>query len=99
MISKRCELCDSFEIEDAKQLILNCPYVNDMRQNMFNEINNACNGIGEQFLQNTDNMYATLIGRVNPLFSEEINFEILCIIAEHVYQMYAMFIRERNGIG
>ena len=48
---------------------INCPYVNGMRQNMFNEINNACNagcnGIGEQFLQNSDNLYATLLGRVN----------------------------------
>ena len=99
MISKRCELCESFELEDAKHLILNCPYVNDIRQNMFMEINNTCNGIGEQFIQNSDNLYVTLLGRVNPMFSEEINFEILGIIPGHVYQMYAMFIRERNGIG
>ena len=84
MISKRCELCESFELEDAKHLILNCPYVNDIRQNMFMEINYARNGIGEQFIQNSDNLYGTSLGRVNPMFSEEINFEILGIIPGHV---------------
>ena len=85
-------------MEDAKHLILNCSYVNDIRQNMFTEINNAYNGIGEIFLQNSDNTYATLQGRVNPMFSEEVNFEILGIIANHIYQMYAMFIKEGNGV-
>ena len=95
---KRCELCETFEMEDAKHLILNCSYVNDIRQDMFTEINNAYNGIGEIFLQNSDNTYATLQGRVNPMFSEEVNFEILGIIANHIYQMYAMFIKEGNGV-
>ena len=99
VMSKRCELCETFEMEDANHLMLNCSYVNDIRQNMFTEINNAYNGIGEIFMQNSDNTYATLLGRVNPMFTEEINFEILGIIAYHIYQMYTMFIKERNRVG
>ena len=66
---------------------------------MFTEINNVYNGIGEIFMQNSDNTYATLLGRVNPMFTENINYGILGIIAYHICQMYTRFIKERDGVG
>ena len=48
--SRTCEPCDSFKMYDAKQLILKCPSVNDLRQTILTTINESCKGFGEQFL-------------------------------------------------
>ena len=49
--------------------------------------------------QGTGNRYAMILGKVNNNFTDEMNWEIMCIIAKCVYQMYSRFIKQRDGIG
>ena len=57
--SKRsCELCNLFEIEDAKHLIIRCTRLDDLRHQMFTAINESCNGTDRHVLDNTDDLFA-----------------------------------------
>ena len=66
---------------------------------MFNAIRNSGDGLGEQFLTNSSNLFATCIGKIDVNFTEEANREIMCITADHVCRMYKTFLEQRNGIG
>ena len=93
-----CESCNFFESEDAKHLILRCTRLDDLRRQMFTSINESCNGIGRQVLDNTDDLLAMLLIKHNHTYSDEINWEIMCITAIYVYQMCNRFIRERDRV-
>ena len=99
MTVRNCELCNLFEAEDPKHLMLWCPRFDTIRNEMFNAINESCQGYGEILLANTDDLYAMLLGKHNIAYPDELNWEIRCTTARYVYMMYIEYIRTRDGIG
>ena len=88
------ESCDLVELEDSKHLILICPSLSNLRNEMFNYINDSCHGIGRQVLSSITNNHAMSLGKHDSDYPDNINWEICCIIAKYVYQMYIWLIKQ-----
>ena len=78
---------------------MQCPYLADERANMFQDISNMPDNVGNRILDRSEEVIWTLLGR--PVDGVEwidlVNFWI--IVAKHVYKMYRIVMRERAGIG
>ena len=70
---RSCELCNLFEAEDPKHLILRCPLLNDLHSEIYNAIRETCQGFGEQLLANTADLYAMLLGKHNHCYPDGLN--------------------------
>ena len=96
---RSCTLCDNHALEDSKHFIMQCPYLSDERDNMFHDISNMHDNVGNRILDKSEEILWTLLGR--PVDGVEwidlVNFWI--IVATHVYKMYRIVMRERAGIG
>ena len=79
--------------------MLRGPLLNDLRSEMYDAINESCQGFGEQLLTNTEDLYAMLLGKHNHAYPDELNWEIRCTTARYVYRMYIEYIKMRDGIG
>ena len=98
--ARTCEVCDLFELKDAKHLNISNPSVTTLRSDMIETINESCHGTGRLVLASATNLLAMFLGKPNSrVYSEDINWEIFCVIAEYVYQMYTRLIKQRDRIG
>ena len=66
---------------------------------MFDAIGRCHNNLGRHVLDNTDDLYALLLGKCDSRYDETLNWEIRCVTARYAYQMYNCFIKERDGVG
>ena len=66
-----CEPCDLFEVEDSKHLIFRYPSLLQIRNEMFDSINNACGGIGYQVLNSATNLHAMFMEKINSNYPDE----------------------------
>ena len=96
---KMCVLCDGFETENVRHLILHCPHLNDLRDEMLLSIRNMPNGKGNEILIKSDNLLYTLVGKRSVDFDEQININFNTITVVYISRMYRIMIRERQGIG
>ena len=94
-----CVLCDRFEAENIRHLILHCPHLNDLRDEMFTSIRNMPNGKGNEILNKSDNLLYTLLGKRNLDCEEQINFNFNTITVVYISKMYRIMVKERQGIG
>ena len=78
--TRMCNLCDRFEIEDARHFILMCPYFAQERNTMLREIDSLSDRTQPFFDDNVDMLYR-LLGRphdnVSEIQSEKISLVIL----------------------
>ena len=96
--TRTCECCDLFELEDARHLIISCPSVSTLRNEMLQAINESNHGMGKNVLSSSSNLLALFLGKPNTEYQEKLNWEIFCIIAKYVYYMYIQLIKQREGI-
>ena len=61
----------------AKQVLLHCYSVNDMRDKLFGDISNMPNGIGYTILEDSDDILATLLGDSCPVVVSVSMFDFL----------------------
>ena len=96
-----CDLCTNFAIENAEHLLMHCPYFNDRREAMFNEINEL-----EKYYQtaiidpreNTFYMY-TLLGKPLDGKIPEMMLYFYRIVAVNVHHVYVTTVKNREGVG
>ena len=61
-VDKMCNLYDMYEQEDAKHLVLNCPYYQIERNMMLHEISDIDDGSGHSLADANNNMLFSLLG-------------------------------------
>ena len=85
-------------LEDANHMILQCPFTNEIRREMFTEINSMPNGIGKQIVDSSHDILATLLGKYNDDIDTQNMFDFWKITCTGVYKMYRMCTKGRNRI-
>ena len=94
-----CDLCNEFEIEDARHLILKCPFFECERVSMLSEIDQSEDGSGTIFFENNVDMLYKILGRPNKNLNEEQMERIWSIILKYVPIMYKTNVKMKSGIG
>ena len=86
--TRMCYLCDLGCIENANHVIMQCPFQQDMRNEMFDSISAIYNDIGNV------NVFSTLLGKpIEGLHIQQM-YEIWIIACTYVSKMYWAVIRE-----
>ena len=93
-----CNLCDMFEIEDARHFILRCPYFAHSRNTMLREIDSLTDRT-QPFFDDKFDMLHRLLGRPHGNVSEIQAETILLIILRTVSTMYKENMKQKKGIG
>ena len=94
-----CDKCDNFTIEDANHVILQCNYTSEIRRMMFNEIEKLENGAGTVIIEETDDILATILGKICNKVTFESYVEFCKITCTYVSRMYWQCIKNRAGVG
>ena len=83
-----CYLCDLGCIENANHVIMQCPFQQDLRNDMFNCISAIYHDIGNV------NVFSTLLGKpIEGLHIQQM-YEIWIIACTYVSKMYWAVLRE-----
>ena len=94
-----CDLCNDFEIENARHFILKCPYFACERNTMLREIDQIEDGSGTVLFDNNVDMLYTILGRPNERLNGVQMEKIWLIILKYVPAMYRTNLRSKRGIG
>ena len=95
--AKLCTLCDLGAYDDATHMILQCPYSQVARNDMFNELRDVYGGRGEDVLRSDNDLFLTLMGKVPPDIPINVMLEFWFVSAKHITKMYMC--RTKRGIG
>ena len=98
-VSKYCDSCNEFSIENAEHIIMHCQSLHDIRSKMLNEISDLELLHMATILTNSDDMFSTLLGKISNDIQPEIGIAFLEIVATNVYEMYRTVVLNREGIG
>ena len=98
-VERMCEACNEYAIEDAKHVILYCPFLNHIRNEMYAMINALPNDSGQYILNNMDNLFYTLVGKRCRGIDDRTYRSFNMITSEYVSRMYRTIVRNRQGIG
>ena len=93
-----CNLCDMYEVEDARHFILRCPYFTQMRNVMLREIE-ALNEGNQAFFDDDVDMLYRLLGRPHGDVSEVQTEMSLLVILKSVSTMYKENMKQKKGVG
>ena len=96
---KVCEKCDNFVLEDAYHIILQCEYTSEIRHKMFDEMNSMYNGAGRHIINESDDILATILGKICTTIDLRYFVDFCKIACTYVYKMYWLHVKARNGIG
>ena len=94
-----CNLCDNFEIEDARHFILHCPFFQNEREPMYNEFNKVDDNSGTILNKCNTDMFYILFGRTVDGLKEYQMERIWLIVLEFVSSMYKDIVKRQRGIG
>ena len=97
--ARMCDLCNDFEIENARHFILKCPYFACERNTMLREIDQIEDGSGTVLFDNNVDMLYTILGRPNERLNGVQMEKIWLIILKYVPAMYRTNLRSKRGIG
>ena len=94
-----CDLCKYFAIENVKHVIMQCPNLATIRDNMYMQIVALETLSGVQILSNVDDYYAFILVKIPATLHPEICIDLLKIIAQYVHAMYQKVLKSKEGIG
>ena len=96
--SRMCNLCDMYEVEDARHFILRCPYFTQIRNAMLREIE-ALNEGNRAFFDDDVDMLYRLLGRPHGDINEVQTETSLLVILKSVSTMYKENMKQKKGVG
>ena len=99
LAAKFCKLCNLSAIDDANHLVMQCPALQVVKNQMFDEIRGIPDGTCALMLDHCDDVLSYLIGRQKVDFSIEQMVNIWKISGKYINVMYGMNLRSRKGIG
>ena len=97
--SKSCSLCNLAGYENVEHMVMSCPYNQDLRTYMFNELNTS---IESRLIWRHINAHETLkiiLGGKKDDIDLEDMVPIWCITCVWVTRMYIRTINDRTGVG
>ena len=98
-MQKACNLCDSAAYENIEHVTMYCPYFNEYRQQMLDEMRKIPNGIGRVIIEGSDDITCYLIGKQHPQFTYDDMIPFWVISCRWIYKMYTTLINNRAGVG
>ena len=90
-----CELCDLYQVEDVKHLILHCPYHEDER-NLLME--NVC-AICPQIFRRDPDILNVLLGKIVQGIDPATMFDVWICAGKAISRMYYKVLKSRTGVG
>ena len=97
--NRMCDMCNEYETEDARHLVLHCSSFNDVRDIMMYEIDQIVNVVGTPLFRHDTDMLFTMLGRRNEDLSEQTQEDIWLVILKYVSIMYRKKLKHKSGIG
>ena len=94
-----CDLCDEYAIEDAKHIVMYCPYLPKDRESMYSRIKDLDKISGIVILKTNCNSFHIIMGMMPEHLDLDIALSFLKIAAVAVNKMYITVLKERVGIG
>ena len=88
-----------YEQEDAKHLVLNCPYYQIERNMMLHEIDEIDDGSGQLLADANNNILFSLLGGPIIGLSESQNEKIWLISLKYISAMYTKNMNAKKGVG
>ena len=97
--SRTCINCDLYAIEDARHVVLQCAYTQNIRAYMQTNIYANVFNAMKLFEDSPGSVFPWLLGRSIPGCTSEENDLIHCISGCSIYDMYKRVLQRRTGIG
>ena len=94
-----CSLCDLYEDDNVRHLVMQCPKLQSERTAMFLELRNVGDGYGARVFDNSGDILSILLGRPSDALSVEQMDAFWLVSCKHVHNMYMRNIKLRKGIG
>ena len=94
-----CNLCELYEDENVRHLVMQCPALQPERTAMFRDISDVEGRCGKDILVNAANTLGTLLGRPVDDIPQEIMDEVWLLAGKHISKMYFRCLSLRKGIG
>ena len=94
-----CQSCDLGVVENIYHLIMQCPYMDDIRQSMYRQLQNDVVVYFDKLKENPQDNLAMLLGKVVANVDLETVISGLQIVGRHICLMYKRVINSREGIG
>ena len=94
-----CDLCQNLAIEDIEHLIMQCPYLQDIRTKMFEDLSSVAIEYRTQVYNTGENIFHILLGKIPTRFDPEFTYKFMRIVCICVHKMYCTVISNRVGVG
>ena len=98
-MSPYCYLCQNFAVEDVEHMILHCPFLENLRGTMLDQINDVERKFDVRVLRPSVNNLLLMLGNIPDGVPHEMMMDIFTIIATNVHKMYMMTVKSREGVG
>ena len=96
--AKRCSACDLYELEDVRHIVMSCPFLQPLRNEMFANLWEIETRF-DQSITDKDNIMVYLLGKQCTDVSDELNDEFHIACAGFISRMYMSILERRKGIG
>ena len=94
-----CDLCQTYAMENVEHIILHCPNLSVIRNEMFEELSEIELIYGIKVLLPMENNLHFLLGKMPTRCPPIMIFEVCRVIAQRVHQMYVYVLKNREGVG
>ena len=94
-----CALCDMYEDDNVRHLVMQCPRLQPERATMFTELRNSGGGSGGRVLENHGDILSVLLGGPVEVLTGDQMDDFWLISSLHISKMYQRSMALRDGIG
>ena len=94
-----CDLCDQYEVEDARHFLCSCSYFQTERDNMLFDMQQVVYESGATLTNGNNDLFLNILGKPIDNLTEAQMEAIWFIILEYVAPMYLRNVNHKSGIG
>ena len=99
MSNKTCTNCDLYCIEDVCHIVTQCPFYQDDREMMYDEIFRRCPSVKDVLREDHSNILYYLLGKKIKVVGDEEMLCFWCISGNAISRMYRKAVASRTGVG
>ena len=90
-----CDMCDMYQVEDVKHVILHCPYHEQERNELMENISLIC----PQIFQIDPDILNILLGKRVQGIDNDTMFDVWICAGKIISSMYYKVLKSRTGVG
>ena len=99
MSNKTCINCDLYCIEDVCHIVTQCPFYQDDREMMYDEIFRRCPSVKDALSDDHSNILYYLLGKKIKVLGDEEMLCFWCISGNAISRMHRKAVASRTGVG